>query len=152
MIWQLHIKFHLRGSGFLKVIAIQIFHGACSDASGLAVRTNDFQFVASHKFIAKTAKRQTVFITAFHNGADLPLSDISGMFGILPRLAVIEAGGVYPVGNMIYFIQPNGLGLSAGIDIVDYMAVRTGDNGGVISGFCTAFDFDAIDSCVYEIF
>ena len=69
----------------------------------------------------------------------------------MPRLAVIEAGGVDAVGDVIHLVPPDGVQLFTGGNIVDAVAVSTCDDGGIVGGFCPALNFDAVHACVHQV-
>ena len=76
----------------------------------------------------------------------MPLPDVTGMLSVLSRFAVVEAGGVDPVGNFVHLAPPDGINGAAGGQVINHMAVSAGDDGGIVGGFGTAFDLDAIDA------
>ena len=73
------------------------------------------------------------------------------MLGVLARLAEIEAGGIDSVGNMVHLIPPDLVYGTACGQIVDDMAVSAGDDGGVVGGFCTALDLDAVHTGIGKL-
>jgi hypothetical protein len=53
---------------------------------------------------------------------------------------------------MIHFVAPDFVDFPSGLDIVDDMAVGTGDDGGIVGGFGAAFDLDTVDAGVHQLF
>ena len=51
---------------------------------------------------------------------------------------------------MLHLVTPDWIHRTAGGNIIQRMTVRTGDNGGIIAGFGTAFDLQTVDTRLYE--
>ena len=103
------------------------------------------------EFVSQATQGQTIFVTAFHNGADLPLPYVPGVLCILSRVAIVETCRVVAVTYMLHFIPPNRVNFPSGADIVNGMTVCAGDDGSIVSGFCPAFDLNAINACIHQI-
>ena len=106
---QLDGEFHLGGSRFFQRIAVGIGHDGSGDGEGAHIGADNFQRVSRAEFVVQAAHRQSVFVAGFYLRHDLPLPDVPGGSYVLPRFAVIEAGGVDAVGNVIHLIPPDGV-------------------------------------------
>ena len=71
------VELHLGGAGLCQRLALQVGHAGEGEGVGPQVGAYDLQGVTFGEFVAQAAQRQAVFIAAFHNGADLPLPDVS---------------------------------------------------------------------------
>ena len=98
---QLKIELHLRGPGLFQRGVFFVEHFLCRERKGTQIRAYRLQCRTLGEFVPQGAQRKAVFVTAFHNGADLPLPDIPGILRVLSGEAVVEAGGVDPVGNVL---------------------------------------------------
>ena len=126
-------------------------HGPRRHWKGLAVRPHALQGIPPGELIAQAACCKALFIAGFHHGHNLPLPDVTGGLGVLPGLAVVEAGGIHPVGDVLYFVTPHrvrGLTLENGIDAVP---VSAGDDGGIVAGFGPALQLDAVHARVHQV-
>ena len=144
-------ELHLRRSGLVQGVSFQIGHFFCSEIKGAQIRAYDLQNITCVELVVQRAKGNAVLITFFHLGNDLSLPDITGILGVLTGFAVVEAGGVDPVGHMIHFIPPDLVDGTAGIDVIDHMAVCAGDDGGIVGGLCPAFNLDAVNAHINQI-
>ena len=98
-----HGELHLRCSGFVNGSSFLIGHSFSADFKWAQIRSHNLQNIAFMEFVTQAAHSGSVFITAFHNGANLPLADVTGVFGVLTRKTEIETGGVNPVSNLLHF-------------------------------------------------
>ena len=82
---------------FFQCVAFLIVNILRGEGKGPQVGTNDFQFITLFKLIVQRAYGNAVFVTGFHFGNDLPLPEITGVFGVLAGLAIIETSGIMTV-------------------------------------------------------
>ena len=55
------------------------------------------------------------------------------------------------MGDLLHLVSPDRVDLPACGDVVDHVAVRPGDNGGVVGGFRPSLDFDAVHADTHEV-
>ena len=143
---------HLRGTGLFQGISVGIRHVFRDDGEGAQIGTDDLQPVAGAELVVQAANRLSVLTTGFHLRHNLPLADVTGIRGVLPGLAKIEAGGVNPVGNVLHLVPPYGVNRPPGGNVVDAVPVSPRDDGGVVGGFRPSLDFDAVHPGVHQLF
>ena len=93
---------HLRGARLGQRDAVHILHGRDLPGQRAEVRADELDGIADSKLVAQAQDRVPLRVAAFHDGADLPLAQIAGILGKLAGLAVVEAGGVVAVRDIVH--------------------------------------------------
>lgn len=143
---QLHLKHRLRCARLVELEALEVVHHGRGHRERAAVGADELDLVARGKLVAKRQRRVAVRIAVRHDGADLPVADVARIVVILPGLAVVEARRIMAVAHMLYLIAPYGIDFPARGDVVEHMAVRTCDDGGVVGRLRAPLDLDAVDA------
>ncbi len=73
------------------------------------------------------------------------------MLRVLSGLAVVEAGGIDPVGHMVHLVPPYLVHRTACGNVIDHMPVGTGNDGGIVGALGPALDLDAVNTGIHEI-
>ena len=115
-----------------------VYHFSGGKLQRLSIVRQKLKRIADAKAVALRKLRHAVCVTALDHGADLRTRKVRSVRVVLPRIAVVKAGGIGTMANHIDLTAPH-LGKLLPRDCTVYrMAVGIRDGGGVVRRFHAA--------------
>ena len=111
----------------------------------MQIRADDLDGIPCRKFVAQAEDRVSLRVAFLNDGANLPLTQIAGVLRKLAGLAVVKAGRIMAVRNVLDLVAPDPVRCAACPHVVEHVAVGSGDDGGIIGRFGAALDLQAVD-------
>ena len=103
----MNLKGHLRVPGFRQRLPLGIGHERGLEGHRTQARAHQLNGVPLGKLVAQRGSRQPLGGAGLDHRQHLPVPDVPGVLGKLPRLAVKEAGGVVPVAHLFHLVPPH---------------------------------------------